>query len=152
MGTEQNQKPNAAKAGDKIKLHYECKLDDGTLFATSHGRDPIEFVLGTTQIIPGIQEAVLGMQPGERKTVTIPPEKAYGPYFEEMTATIDRSLVPEGLPLEIGLAIRLQHADGAESNAFVTAINEDTISVDGNHPLAGKNLTMDLELVEVSAA
>ena len=108
-------------------------------------------MIGAPEIIPGIQEAVIGMRPGDRKTVAIPPEKAYGPYFKEMTATIDRGLVPGELKLEVGIAIRVKHADGKESNAFVTEINEDKILVDGNHPLAGKNLIIDLQLLDVTA-
>lgn len=152
METEQNQgtKP-AARAGDKIKLHYSYKLDDGTVFATSRDQEPLEFVIGAPEIIPGIQEAVIGMRPGDRKTVAIPPEKAYGPYYKEMTAAIDRGMVPGELELEVGIAIRVKHADGQESDAFVTEINEDTILVDGNHPLAGKNLIIDFQLLDVTA-
>ncbi len=138
-----------AKAGDTVRVHYTCRLEDGKLLDTSRGKEPLEFVIGTADIIPGLQEAVLGMCRGETKTVSIPPEKAYGPYFKEMTATIERHMVPEEVKLEPGIAIRVKHADGHESDAFVTAISDRTISVDGNHPLAGKTLSMDIELVEL---
>ena len=141
-----------AKAGDRVRVHYVCRLADGSVFATTRNKEPKEFVIGTTAIIPGLQEAVIGMAPGEKKTVEIPPEKAYGPYHEEMTATIDRKLVPEGIEVEVGVSLRVKHADGHESDVFVTAVEEDRIRVDGNHPLAGKHLIMELELIELIPA
>ena len=139
-----------AKAGDRVTFHYTCKLDDGSVFATTRGKEPLEFVIGNATIIPGLQEAVIGMCPGETKMVMVPPEKSYGPYHEEMTGKVDRSMVPKDLELELGICIRIQHGDGQESDAFVTEINDDTVSVDGNHPLAGKNLNMEIELLELS--
>ena len=133
--------------GDSVKVHYTCKLEDGSVFATSRNKEPLEFEIGAAEVIPGLQEAVVGMAPGETKTVTVPPEKAYGLYHDEMTATIDRSMVPQDLKLEKGIAIRVKHADGHESDAFVTGLTESTVDVDGNHPLAGKTLTIDVELL-----
>ncbi len=143
--------PNAAKIGDRVKVHYTCMLEDGSLFASTREKEPKEFVLGSADVILGLQDAVIGMKPGETKTVNVPPEKAYGPYHEEMTATLDRRMVPDHIALEIGAALRVKHADDHESDAFVTEISERTIKVDGNHPLAGKRLIMDVELVDLEA-
>lgn len=137
-----------AKAGDSVKVHYTCKLEDGSVFATSRNKEPLEFELGSAEVIPGIQEAVLGMAAGETKTVSVPPEMAYGPYHEEMTATLERSMVPADVKLEEGVSLRIKHADGHESNAFVVGFTDTTVEVDGNHPLAGKNLVLEIELVE----
>mgnify|MGYP005844449915 FL=1 len=141
----------AAKGGDKVRIHYVCRLEDGAVFATTRNKAPIEFTIGTTKIIPGLQDAVVGMRPGETRSVSIPPEKAYGPYHPEMTAELARELVPADVKLEVGVALRVKHADGHESDAFVTGIEEDRVSVDGNHPLAGKNLLLEIELLDVVA-
>jgi len=141
--------PLTAKAGDTARVHYSCRLEDGSVFATTEGKEPKEILIGTSQVIPGLQEALIGMSAGEQKIVTIPPEQAYGPYHEEMTATLDRSMVPADLKIEVGVAIKVKHEDGHESDVFVTKIGDDTIDVDGNHPLAGKRLTMVVELVEI---
>lgn len=142
----------SVKAGDTVRIHYTCRLEDDTIFATTRHREPLEFVVGESQIIPGLQEGVLGMKVGESRTFKIAPEKAFGPYHEEMTATVDRSLVPPELELEIGTSLRVRHADGHESDVRVTGLTETTVTIDGNHPLAGKELTMEVELVELVEA
>ncbi len=144
----QPQSPEA-KLGDTVKVHYTCNLEDGSLFATTRDKEPKEFVLGAGDVILGLQDAVAGMRPGESKTVTVPPEKAYGPYHVEMIATIERDKVPADIDLEPGIALRVKHADGHESDAFVTEVSSTTIKLDGNHPLAGKRLILELELIEV---
>lgn len=140
----------AAKAGDRVKVHYTCKLEDGSVFATTRNKEAREFVIGTTAVIPGLQAAVIGMTPGERKTVVIPPEQAYGPYHGEMTAALDRSMIPADVAVEVGVCLRVQHADGHESDVLVIAVDGDRITVDGNHPLAGKNLVMEVELLDLA--
>jgi peptidylprolyl isomerase len=140
-----------AKEGDTVRVHFECRLDDGSVFATTANREePKEIVLGKSTVIPGLQEALLGMAADEEKTFRIPPDKAYGPYHEEMTATIDRSIIPADLDIEVGVVIKVKHEDGHESDAFVTAIDGDKIQIDGNHPLAGKTLTMEIRVVDVT--
>lgn len=141
--------PAVVQSGDTVKVHYTCKLDDETVFATTRNKEPVEFEVGSASVILGLQEAVVGMTPGDSKRVAIPPTKAYGPYHEEMKATLDRSMVPSDVELEVGVALRVKHSDGHESDAFVTAFTDETVSVDGNHPLAGKNLVMEIELVEI---
>ncbi len=140
----------AARAGDSVRIHYTCKLEDGSVFATTRNKEPLEFVLGNARIIAGLQEAVIGMRPGETRTVTVPPEKAYGPYHEEMTATLDRSLIPDELEVKPGVSLRVKHADGHESDVLVTAVSDESVRVDGNHPLAGKNLVLEIELLALT--
>lgn len=137
----------AAKAGDRVKVHYTCKLEDGSVFATTRNKEAKEFVIGTASVIPGLQSAVIGMTPGERKSVVIPPEQAYGPYHGEMTATLNRRMIPTDVAVEVGVSLRVRHADGHESDVLVTGVDGDQITVDGNHPLAGKNLVMEVELL-----
>ncbi len=141
-----------AQQGDTVRVHYVCTLADGSVFASTREREPKEFLLGGAEVIPGLQEAVLGMTPGERKNVSIPPSRAYGPYHEDMTAWIDRNMAPTDLKIEVGGVIRVKHADGHESDAFVSEIKGGKMKVDGNHPLAGKELRMEIELVELNPA
>ena len=140
-----------ASEGDTVRVHFECRLADGTVFATTANKDePKSIVLGKSAVIPGLQEGLLGMAVGERKTFNIPPEMAYGPYHDEMTATIERSVIPADLKIEVGVVIKVRHSDGHESDAFVTAIDGDMIQIDGNHPLAGKTLTLEVFVVDVA--
>jgi peptidylprolyl isomerase len=141
---------SAAKAGDRVKVHYTCKLEDGSVFATTRNKEAKEFIIGTTSVIPGLQSAVIGMTPGESKTVVIPPDQAYGPYHGEMTAALDRRMIPADVAVEVGVSLRVRHADGHESDVLVTAVDADRVTVDGNHPLAGKNLVMEVELIELA--
>lgn len=141
-----------AKVGDTARVHYTCRLEDGSVFATTRNKDPLEFVIGKAQVIPGLQEAVVGMSPGETRTITVPPEKAYGPYHEEMTAILGRDMIPDQIDVKPGVSLRVKHADGHESDVLVTDISGENIRVDGNHPLAGKNLVMEIELIELTPA
>jgi peptidylprolyl isomerase len=137
------------KAGDTVKIHYTGKLEDGTVFATSRNDQPMEFTVGAAEIIPGLQEAVIGMSVGQTRTQLIPPERAYGPYHEQMTATLDRKMAPPELEIGVGVSLRVKHADGHESDVTVTELSETKMTVDGNHPLAGKNLLLEIELLDI---
>ncbi|MHC4646970.1 MAG: FKBP-type peptidyl-prolyl cis-trans isomerase, partial [Planctomycetota bacterium] len=101
-----------AKSGDTVKVHYKGKLNDGTVFANSSKREPFEFVIGGEQIIPGFEEAVVGMNPGESKTITVLADSAFGPYHEELVRTIERNKFPEGLAPEVGQRLNLNESDG----------------------------------------
>jgi len=138
-----------AKDGDTVKVHYTGTLDDGTTFDSSLEREPLEFTLGAGQVIPGFEEAVIGMQVGQSKTVTIPSEEAYGPYTEERVMVVERDQLPEDLEPEVGQRLQTQGADGRIIVVVVTEVTETTITVDANHPLAGKDLTFEIELVEI---
>lgn len=139
-----------AKDGDKVKVHYTGKLDDGTEFDSSSGREPLEFTLGNQEVIPGFEEAIVGMAPGDLKTVTIAADDAYGPYYKEMVAIADRRNFPEDLTPEVGQQLQVQSEDGDSMVVTVTEVTDERVTLDGNHPLAGKALTFDLELVGIA--
>jgi len=138
-----------AKKGDKVSVHYTGRLDDGTRFDSSEGADPLEFELGAGQVIPGFESAVTGMNPGDKETVTVPVDEAYGPHRDEMVLAAPRSEIPTELNPQIGQQLQLQHPSGEAIPVVVTEVTDDTVTLDGNHPLAGKDLTFDLELVEI---
>ena len=138
-----------AKDGNTVKVHYTGSLEDGTVFDTSLEREPLEFTLGQGQLIPGFEQAVIGMKIGESKTVTIPAEQAYGPYNNELISVIDRDNLPEGLDPEVGQQLQGQQPDGQNIIATVIEVSETSITVDANHHLAGKDLTFEIELIEI---
>ena len=138
-----------AKLGDTVLVNYTGKLDDGSVFDTSQERGPLRINLGETRLIPGFQEAVVGMQQGQTKTATIPPEEAYGPRREEMVIDIDRGKLPPDLSPHVGQDLQLQTQTGQPVPAKVVGISDEAVKVDANHPLAGQELTFDIELVEI---
>jgi peptidylprolyl isomerase len=139
-----------AKSGDTVKIHYTGTLEDGTQFDSSQGRDPLEFELGSGQVIPGFEKAVEGMAVGEEKSVTITSEDAYGPHQEQMVQELPKSTLPDGLDPEQGMALQAQSQDGRPLTLMVTEVSEESITVDANHPLAGKDLNFDIELVAIA--
>ncbi len=139
-----------AKAGDTVKIHYTGTLDDGTQFDSSKGRDPLEFELGSGQVIAGFDKAVEGMAVGDEKTVNIPAAEAYGERQDQMIQEVPKGALPEGLEPEVGMALQARNPQGQPLNLTVTEVGEETITVDGNHPLAGKDLNFNLELVEIA--
>ena len=141
-----------AKNGDIIKLHYTGRLTDGTVFDTSLGSDPLEFTLGQGQMIPGFEQAVIGMKVGESKTVTIPTEEAYGQRRDDLTLEIEKSRVPETIDPDIGMQLDLTQSDGSVLTVTIIEVSETTIKIDANHPLAGQDLIFDIELVEIVAS
>lgn len=138
-----------AKAGDTVRLHYTGRLDDGTEFDSSAGREPLEFTLGQGAVIAGFERAVMGMTVGEAKTVTIACDDAYGPHREDGVEVVERSMIPAEIELEVGGQVRADGPDGEPVVLTVAALDEETVTLDGNHPLAGHDLTFDLELVGV---
>ncbi|MFC1869855.1 peptidylprolyl isomerase [Chloroflexota bacterium] len=138
-----------AKDGNIVKVHYTGKLDDGTIFDTSLEREPLEFTIGAGQMIPGFEGAVRGMQVGQVKTVTIPAEEAYGPHNEDMVLVVERDKIPENLNPVVGQQLQMQHENGNTAVIVVTDVSDTTITLDANHPLAGKALTFEIELVEM---
>lgn len=139
-----------AKNGHTVKVHYTGKLDDGTVFDSSVDREPLEFKLGDGKVIAGFEEAVVGMRPGESKTATIPHGDAYGPHQKERVQTIDRSLMPTDLELKKGQFLRMTQPGGQTVMVKVTDFSDSSVTLDLNHPLAGEDLTFDIELVEIS--
>ena len=138
-----------AKSGDVVRVHYTGKLDDGTVFDSSIGREPLQFTIGNGQVIPGFEQAVVGMKPSESITVKIPVAEAYGPYREELVFTRDRSAFPADLALEVGQQLHMSLPDGSEVFVLVTGVSESVVTLDANYPLAGKDLTFDIELLDI---
>ncbi|WP_028581860.1 FKBP-type peptidyl-prolyl cis-trans isomerase [Desulfogranum japonicum] len=138
-----------AKNGDAVTIHYTGTLNDGTVFDSSDGREPLPFTLGSGQVIPGFEEAVLGMQIGEKKTVTIPPEKAYGNRNEEMVINVPVSQVPADITPEIGMQLQLMNQANQPIVVKITDINDEHITLDANPPLAGQELTFAIELMTI---
>jgi peptidylprolyl isomerase len=139
-----------AKSGDTVKIHYAGTLHDGTEFDSSAGREPLEFAIGSGQVIPGFDNAVDGMAVGESKTVTIPPGEAYGERHDQLVQEVPKTALPEDMKPEVGMQLQSQSPDGQIMNLLVTAVEVESITVDGNHPLAGQALTFAIELVEIA--
>ena len=139
-----------AKTGDTVKVHYTGKLDDGTTFDTSADREPMEFTIGQGQLIPDFEEAVIGMNPDESKTIQIPADKAYGPYREDMVMKIERDRLPADLEPKVDQKLQMSHPNGQATVVTIIEVNESQVTLDGNHPLAGKDLTFDIRLTEIA--
>lgn len=139
-----------AKKGDTVHVHYTGSLNDGQVFDSSEGRDPLPFTIGGGQVIPGFEEAVIGMALNERKKVTIPVDKAYGPRNDELVLTIPRGQVPPDINPEVGMKLQMQGPGDNPVFVVVTEVNEEHIQLDANPPLAGEDLIFDIELVSIS--
>ncbi len=138
-----------AKAGDTVRVHYTGTLDDGTTFDSSAGRDPLEFTVGSGQIIPGLDREISGMEPGEQKQVKIAPEHAYGDHDPSRVQTVPRDKIPADIPTDPGTQLQMQTPEGQAIPVVVTGATDTEITLDANHPLAGRDLTFDVELVEI---
>jgi peptidylprolyl isomerase len=138
-----------AKDGDTVQVHYTGKLADGTVFDSSAGRDPLEFTLGAGQVILGFDKAVVGMKVGEKKTVTIPAAEAYGSYRDDLVIEISRDKISGGVTPKVGQRLQTTRDDGSIVTVTVTKVTDTTVTIDGNHPLAGKDLTFEIELVKI---
>jgi len=139
-----------AQIGKRVKIHYTCSLNDGAVVASSKDKDPVEFTLGQKQVLPGVDEAVRGMAAGESKTVCVPPEKAYGPHHKELVEDIPRDRFPDHITPQVGQRLTIDRPNGQPMTVTVTAVSESTVYLDRNHPLADKDLTFEVELLEVS--
>jgi peptidylprolyl isomerase len=138
-----------AQHGDTVKIHYTGTLEDGTVFDSSEGHDPLEFTLGSGQVIVGFEEAVTGMGSGEKKQVTIPADKAYGQRNEEMIIQAPRDQVPADINPEVGQQLQMGGPNGETVIVRVTEVTDEHVILDANPPLAGKDLTFDIELVAI---
>lgn len=140
-----------AKHGDTVKVHYTGRLDDGTQFDSSVGREPLEFTIGQGRVIPGFEQAVAGMNEGDSKTVTIASDQAYGPRNDQAMQEVPKSALPEQIRdgLQPGQQLQATDPNGQPLLLTVADIEEETVTLDANHPLAGKDLIFDLELVEI---
>lgn len=138
-----------AKSGDTVKIHYTGKLDDGSQFDSSAGREPLEFVVGSGQVIPGFDNAVEGMAVGDNKNVRIEAQDAYGERHEQLVQEVPRTALPSDMEPEVGMGLQSQTPDGQTMQLTVTEVAEESITVDANHPLAGQALSFDIELVSI---
>ncbi len=138
-----------AKIGDKVKVHYTLKAADGEVIDSSVNASPLEFTLGEGKLIPGFEKGIIGMTPNDSKTITVPPEEAYGHRKEKMVFEFSRENAPEGFDPQIGQLVQLHRPDGNSFKVTVLGITEKGFKMDANHPLAGKDLIFDLELVEI---
>lgn len=139
-----------AKMGDQVAVHYTGKLDDGTVFDSSEGNEPLQFAIGEGQLIPGFEQAVVGMSPGESKTATIPADEAYGTYHPEMVLVVEREQMPSELPVSVGLQLQIQQQGGQTIPVIVTDVSGAQVTLDANHPLAGEDLTFEIQLLQIA--
>ena len=138
-----------AREGDKVQVHYQGRLEDGTTFDSSQGRDPIEFTIGEGEVVPGFEQAVTGMTAGEKKTTTIAAEHAYGERMDDLLFSVGRDQVPDGMEVKVGDQLSVGLPNGESVPMQVAGVDETSLTLDVNHPLAGKDLTFDLELVKI---
>lgn len=137
------------KTGDKIKVHYHGKLTTGETFDSSEGREPLEFEVGSGMVIKGFDDGVTGMNVGDKKTINIPFNEAYGPRNPEMVIEMPKDKFPKDMELEVGLPLGMSDQNGQQFNVTIVEIKEEAVMLDANHPLAGQDLIFDLELVEI---
>lgn len=138
-----------AKNGDTVLVHYKGTLEDGSVFDSSEGQEPIEFTIGARQVIEGIEQAVTGMAVGEKKTESIPAEQAYGEREDDLLFEVSREAMQPGLELEVGDFVTVRLPDGHSAPMRVAEVGENSVTLDANHPLAGKTLNFELHLVEI---
>jgi peptidylprolyl isomerase len=138
-----------AKDKDTVKVHYTGKLEDGSVFDSSTGREPLEFTLGTGSVIPGFDQGIVGMAIGETKTITITPDDAYGPLRKELVIEVKKSDIPGEIDTSVGQRLQIPQPEGQPIPVVITEVTDETITLDANHPLAGKTLIFDVELVEI---
>ncbi|MFZ5977172.1 MAG: FKBP-type peptidyl-prolyl cis-trans isomerase [Bacteroidota bacterium] len=138
------------KKGDTVKVHYHGKLEDGTTFDSSEGREPLEFEVGSGMVIAGFDDGVTGMQVGEKKIIHIPADEAYGPVQEEMIMEFPRDRFPADMTPEVGMQLNMSNGQGQNFPVVIVDVKDTVVILDANHPLAGKDLIFDLELVAIA--
>ncbi len=138
-----------ARQGDKVKVHYTGKLNDGSVFDSSVEREPLEFTIGEGAVIPGFEEAVIGLEPGDKAETTIDAENAYGMHSTDLVTEVPRERMPKDLQISIGQQLQVSMANGQTAIVMVTDVTDTAVTIDANHPLAGQDLTFAIELVEI---
>ena len=138
-----------AKTGDRVKVRFEGYLVNGTVFGSTTDEEPFEFTIGDKNMMPGFENAVIGMQKGDTKTITLPPEDAYGPHKKELVSVMKKSGFPQEINLEVGKRLRVRTQDGKYKMVTIKEFTEDSIVLDENDPLAGQTLTFKIELIEI---
>ncbi|MFQ5712842.1 MAG: peptidylprolyl isomerase [Candidatus Scalinduaceae bacterium] len=147
---KKGKKMSQAKAGDKVKVHYTISLKDGKTVFSSKEQEPAEFTIGEKKLIRGFENAVIGMNVGETKKICISPEDAFGNYNENLIATIEKSQLPPDIDPHVGMNLNTKTNDGKISAVTITNITDKTVTLDANHPLAGKELSLELELLVIA--
>jgi peptidylprolyl isomerase len=138
------------KKGDKVTVSYAGKLADGSVFDTTEGRVPFGFIVGGDQVLPSFSKAVIGMEAGDEKTVTILAEDAYGPYYDDLTRDLDRSEFPDGTSINKGQPFPMTHQDGSEVMVTIKEVSDEVVTIDANHPMAGKDLTFKIKILSIA--
>ena len=138
------------KNGDTVRVHYHGKLTDGSTFDSSEGRDPLEFTVGSGQVIKGFDDAMIDMHPGEKKTVSIPVDQAYGHRNDDMMMEYPKTEFPADMTPQIGMELHMSDNMGNVFPVVIAEVNDETVLLDANHPLAGQNLTFEIELVSIA--
>jgi FKBP-type peptidyl-prolyl cis-trans isomerase 2 len=138
-----------ASAGSEVSIHYTGTLDDGSEFDSSAGGEPLSFTMGAREIIPGLERGIEGMQIGEKKSITVKAEDAYGPHHAERVQTVPRSAIPDEIRLAVGMRLQAQQEDGQAVQLTVAELTETDVRLDANHPLAGRDLTFAIEVVAI---
>jgi peptidylprolyl isomerase/FKBP-type peptidyl-prolyl cis-trans isomerase SlpA len=139
-----------ANQGDEVQVHYTGKLEDGTVFDSSEEGEPLSFTIGENRVIPGFEEAVTGMEPGDSKTTEVEPEQAYGEHRDDMVMEMERDQIPGEVDPEVGQQLQLRLENGQTVPVLITALGEETVTIDANHPLAGRKLIFEIEVVDVT--
>lgn len=143
---------STVKEGDTVKVHYTGKLNDGTVFDSSEDREPLEFTMGEGQLIPGFEKAVEGLEEGDSTTVEIPTDEAYGERRDDLELEVAKNELPDNVEPQVGMQLQMQQQESGQAIPVqITKVEEDKVTLDANHPLAGKDLTFDIELVEVKS-
>jgi FKBP-type peptidyl-prolyl cis-trans isomerase 2 len=143
---------NQVKENNTVKVNYTGKLSDGQVFDSSEGKEPIEFTLGQGQLIPGFEKGLIDMKLNEKKTITVAKEEAYGDVNKDLIQEVKKTELPQDMTPEVGMGLVSKSPDGQEMNLMVVEVKEESIVIDGNHPLAGKELVFDLEVIEIKEA
>lgn len=139
-----------AKQGDLVKVRYTGTLDDGSTFDSSDGREPLQFVIGEGMLIPAFEESIVGMLPGDSRSVHIPADEAYGPFMDELILEVDKNQIPPYLNPEEGMQLQITQDDGSSTVVKVVKLTDEKVFLDANHPLAGRDLNFSIELVDIS--
>lgn len=138
-----------AQVGDVVSVHYTGKLNNGEVFDSSRDRDPMEFTLGKEELLAGFEDGVVGMKPGESRSVTLEPENAFGDRREDLLLKLPKKEFPQNITPSVGLQLKLSNASGNEMTVVVTKVGEESVTLDGNHPLSGQTVVFDIELLEI---
>jgi peptidylprolyl isomerase len=137
------------KIGDTVRIDYSCFSEDGEVINRTRSEEPLQFTIGKGQMIAGFEEAILGMEEGEEKKSTVPMEKAFGPRTEDNIVVVEKEKLPEHIPMEVGKQLQIQSADGITAQVRIADVSANLVTLDANHPLAGKNLIFSIKLLEI---